>query len=257
MLPGASVRVRVRWPSATGGDQREPAAAPPPGWSGRCRGSPGDDRVCLPVPGPGSPGGSTTRSRRTGSASSLRILGRANRARAAARAAARRWTPPRARPAADLARHGGPAPAAPGGAMRAAQVPLRRARTRSWPAPAAPGRRPRPAPPTPAPGGRHSALRPRPPSPVPRPPPEPTAAPSCATRPGPRAAAHADQPSAISSTARRRTSPGDPHTTRHIHHSSEPVTVQPPLTPPRWATRSVRIRVPSRQTNGSSDARSR
>ena len=32
-------------------------------------------------------------------------------------------------------------------AMRAAQVPLRQARTRSWPAPAAPRRRPRPAPP--------------------------------------------------------------------------------------------------------------
>ena len=162
------------------------------------------------------------------------------------------------RPAADLARHGGLAPAAPGGAMRAAQVPLRRARTRSWPAPAAPGRRPRPAPPrhprraaarAPCAHGPHRQSHARPP--------EPTAAPSCATRPGPRAAAHADQPSAISSTARRRTSPGDPHTTRHIHHSSEPVTVQPPLTPPRWATRSVRIRVPSRQTNGSSDARSR
>ena len=41
--------------------------------------------------GPDPPGGSTTRSRRTGSASSLRILGRANRARAAARAA-RDWT---------------------------------------------------------------------------------------------------------------------------------------------------------------------
>ena len=48
------------------------------------------------------------------------------------------------------------------------------------------------------------------------------------TRPGPRAAAHADQPSAISSIARRRTSPGDPHPTRHIDHSSEPVMVQPP-----------------------------
>ena len=46
--------------------------------------------------------------------------------------------------------------------------------------------------------------------------------------PGPRAAADADQPSAISSIARRRTSPGDPHPTRHIDHSSEPVMVQPP-----------------------------
>ena len=45
----------------------------------------------------------------------------------------------------------------------------------------------------------------------------------------------------MSSTARRRTSPGDPHPTRHIDHSSEPVMVQPspdtkwcnhPLTPP-------------------------
>ena len=46
--------------------------------------------------------------------------------------------------------------------------------------------------------------------------------------PSSRAAAHADQPSAISSIARRRTSPGDPHPTRHIDHSSEPVMVQPP-----------------------------
>ena len=43
-----------------------------------------------PGTGPDPPGGSTTRSRRAGSASSLRILGRANRARAAACAAARR-----------------------------------------------------------------------------------------------------------------------------------------------------------------------
>ena len=45
--------------------------------------------------------------------------------------------------------------------------------------------------------------------------------------PSSRAAAHADQPSAINSIARRRTSPGDPHPARHINHSSEPVMVQP------------------------------
>ena len=95
------------------------------------------------------------------------------------------------------------------------------------PRPARP-RPPRPRTPPACAGRPPERFRPRPPSPVPRPPPEPTAAPSCATRPGPRAAAHADQPSAISSIARRRTSPGDPHTTRHIDHSSEPVMVQPP-----------------------------
>ena len=70
------------------------------------------------------------------------------------------------------------------------------------PGPGGPGPRTPPA----CAGRPPGRFHPRPPSPVPHPPPEPTAPPQYATRPGPRAAADADQPSAINSIARRRTS---------------------------------------------------
>ena len=256
-----------------------------------------------PGTGPDPPGGSTTRSRRAGSAPACGSWGgpRAPGPRPAPPPGGRpRPTPAPRRISRDTVCRHRPIRRA----MRAAQVPLRQARGDHGPltgpqaqaptgAPAAPARRvpgdpmaarrpradlgarphrhaptrrrqrggrrysyayrattcprpgstrprpgrPRPARPQPAPGLEHS-----PPAPGGRQgasthgphrqsharPPSPPLHRRAPTRPGPRAAAHADQPPAISSIARRRTSPGDPHPTRHIDHSSEPVMVQPP-----------------------------
>ena len=91
------------------------------------------------------------------------------------------------------------------------------------PGPGRPGLEHRP----PAPGGRQSASAHGPHRQSHARPPSPPLHRRARHAPAPGPPAHADQPSAISSIARRRTSPGDPHTTRHIDHSSEPVMVQP------------------------------
>lgn len=70
------------------------------------------------------------------------------------------------------------------------------------PGPGGPGLEHRP----PAPGGRQGALRPRPPPPSPTPAPRAHRPTAVRDTPSSRAAADADQPSAISSIARRRTS---------------------------------------------------